>query len=578
MSAGTLVDFLENALGCGIEEVEESLQMRPELIVQKRSEILGLLEDTWSGQSLPDKRRSEQDGELWPVLPRNAPDVVTLARTVRRSERRFGTSRRAADASRREIQGLLLYAHGVHLPNPLRLHDLSIDDDREFLRAVRQVCTLAPLISSGVVRVFEPEPPTTFAPDQHESETLDGLAAQIGLALKSYEGTSPQSMHQDLLRQAADVLLERALEHLVDLGSRAEDDGSGSLLLQTPYEAAAIKALLSTFGEEAGWVRSERDPDILRLDQLVNLRLPGLVDLALRDMVSIRDDESFGVFRTDIASALRDADGDVRAGSLASAQRIVGEHMDAGVARLNARTRYGALADATIADAVGWGLGAAVAGSLAGLKAVVATLVGSATTNVATNWPSAGERALRAHYVELGTQSLQKTPGAEKIDFVGFDQRDLWGPGLGRARRAAIREHEVEVLLRRVESDTSQLIESDEADELIRAAEEMVEEGDYHGHRLVAWITVAIARTCAENLDRDSRLRLARAAGLATGLTDNSLTALASSTLDPLLVQLSQDQTVDVGDLEELNELRMDMAHVLNDPVARLQVRNRPVG
>lgn len=575
MSTATLVDFLENALGCGIQEVEESLRMRPELIVHKRSEILGLLEDTWSGQSLADQRRLEQDGELWPALPRNAPDVVALARTVRRSERRFGTSRRAADASRREIQGLLLYAHGVYLPNPLRLHDLSIDDDREFLRAIRQVCTLAPLINGGVVRVVEPEARPAFASGQRESETFDQLSTQIGFALKSYEGTTPQSMHEDLLRRAADVLLERALEHLVDLGSRVEDGVTGSLLLQTPYEAAAIEALLNAFGEKEGWVRSDRDPDILRLDQLVNLSLPGLVDLALRDMVSIRDDESFGVFRTDIASALRDADSDVRAGNLATAQRIVAEHMDAGVARLNARTRSGVLADATLADALGWALGAAVAGSLAGLKALVATLVGGAAANVASNWPSAGERALRAHYVELGTPSLQMAPSTERINFVDFDQRDLWGPGLGRARRTAIREHEVEVLLRRIGSDTSRPIGPHEADELIRAAEAMVEEGDYHAHRLVAWITVAVARMCSDELDLDNRLRLARAAGLATGLTDNSLTALASSTLDPLLVQFSQDQTIDVGDLEELNELRMDMASVLNAPVARLKVRDR---
>jgi hypothetical protein len=77
-----------------------------------------------------------------------------------------------------------------------------------------------------------------------------------------------------------------------------------------------------------------------------------VVNLKLRDMVAIRDDDSFGVFRSDMNTALVDADTDVRSGRIDMARRVVGEHMDAGLPKLNASTRRGIIGDATLGVAL----------------------------------------------------------------------------------------------------------------------------------------------------------------------------------------------------------------------------------
>jgi hypothetical protein len=445
MDESMLIDFLENALECGVGEIQEIIRVRPDELLQRRMEMLGLLEDTWVGVPLSDQRQAEKIGEIWPVLPRNAPDVISLARTRATSDARFGTSNRAADASKRDIQSLLLYAHGVHLPNPLRLAGRVEDDTREFLRAISQICTLAPLISNGVVRVFEPSPAPKLNLKAAQAKALDDLGAHIGLALMSYEGN--RQMHQGLLRMAADVLLDRAIEHLTDLAVRKEQD-HGSLLLPTPYDGAAMNALLGVLAKEGETPSGGMDKDShqIRLSQLAQLELPGLENLDAQDMVSIREDESFGVFRTDMTAALLDADQDVSEGRLDIARRIVGEHMDAGIARLNAGTRRGVLGDAMIGATVEWGLGSALAASLAGLRGLVASLLSQTVASATRKWPTDGERALRAHYVELGTASL-KMRHADPIDFMAFDTDQLWGPSLGLPGREARGREIVQSLL-----------------------------------------------------------------------------------------------------------------------------------
>ena len=91
--------------------------------------------------------------------------------------------------------------------------------------------------------------------------------------------------------------------------------------------------------------------------------------------------------------------------------RTVAEHMDLGLTRLNASTKKGLLQEATVPDLVGWGVGAAVATSVAGWKGFVATLLGKAAAEIALQRPTAGQRALRSHYVELGTGSLKLQKG-----------------------------------------------------------------------------------------------------------------------------------------------------------------------
>ena len=117
----------------------------------------------------------------------------------------------------------------------------------------------------------------------------------------------------------------------------------------------------------------------------MRLSLPGLSELELRDMVNIRSDESFGVFRSDIAAAMTDADADIERGALDMAIRTVAEHMDAGSAKLNATTKKGLLKEATVPDLVGWGVGAAAATSVEGWKGFVATLLGKQPPMLSTS-------------------------------------------------------------------------------------------------------------------------------------------------------------------------------------------------
>ena len=124
-------------------------------------------------------------------------------------------------------------------------------------------------------------------------------------------------------------------------------------------------------------------------------------------MVSVRDASAFGVFRTDMSSALAAAADSVDGGEIASAQRIVAEHMDAGLSRLTAGSRRGVLREAAIPEVVGWTVGAAVAGSIAGLGGVAGALIGKVASRAAIRWPSQGKRSLRAHYIALGTRSLE---------------------------------------------------------------------------------------------------------------------------------------------------------------------------
>lgn len=441
-NAPTLVDFVENALGASAAEILSMVRTRPDQLLARREELLSLLDQTWADTDLEQQQRKEAPGELWPVLPRSAPDVMSLAKTRATSDARFGTPGRAAEASRRDIQSLLLYAHGLHLPNPLR-RDEGLDDPT-FLNALGEICILSPLITDQVVRVYAPRPAPELDLSHDQTEALDQLASHIGLALMSYEGN--RQMHQGHLRAAADILVARALDRLFDVASR-NPGAPGSLLMPTPYDAPAVRAVLQTLSTvfAQGDVADVR-PDEMRFAQLLALKLPGLAALNLNDMVSIRDDDSFGVFRTDVSAALIDADADIQSERIDMARRTVAEHMDAGLARLHAQTKKGLLADATIGDVVGWGLGAALAASLAGLQATLAALVGKVATDVVRKTPSPGRRALRAHYVELGTPSLMPGQFAD-VDFLAFDTTALWGPSLGLPRLTVARKNIVQSLL-----------------------------------------------------------------------------------------------------------------------------------
>lgn len=382
------------------EEILRVVRATPELALRQLDEVYALLEDTWSDTHLQDQRADEGQGELWPVLPSVSADVVELARAMRTEQTRLGRSS-ASRKTKLVVQSLLLYAHGTHMPNPLSAERVDLTPEARFLTAVTDICVLAPLIRAGVIRVHMPLPDPLKIVTEDVQQLLDDWGARLGRAIRAFEGHR-QVLHQGLLRKAGDALLSRALANIVDFSHR-EAKPMGSLLFPTEYDRATLSMIASEFGGSP----DAATPETIRLSQLARLSLPGLDALDLREMVNIRSDESFGVFRSDIANAMTDADADIERGAFDAAVRKVAEHMDAGVAKLNATTRRGVLRDATVPDLVGWGVGAAAATSIAGWKGLVATLLGKAAAEFVMQRPTAGQQALRSHYVELGTRSLK---------------------------------------------------------------------------------------------------------------------------------------------------------------------------
>jgi hypothetical protein len=414
----TIVDFLENAMSASTEEISRVVRATPELAVRRMDETYALLEDTWIDSELEEQRASELRGELWPVLPSMSVDVVGLARAKRQDQPQLGRS----SASRKTkviTQSLLLYAHGIHMPNPLLVQRTDLTPKARFLNAVADICVLAPLIRGGVARIHKPlADPLSMVTDEVRDK-MDDWGGRLGRAMRAYEGHR-QVLHQGLLRQGGDALLSRALANILDFSHRGEEI-RGSLLFPTEYDSAT----LSMIAEEFGAVPGSQRPETIRLNQLVRLSLPGLNALELRDMVNIRSDDSFGVFRADIADAMTNADSDIERGALDLATRTIAEHMDAGLAKLNTTTRAGLLKETTIPDLIGWGVGAASAVSLAGWQGFVATLFGKAAADLVMQRPTVGQRALSSHYVELGTSSLNFQKGGTFVAPAETDLREM---------------------------------------------------------------------------------------------------------------------------------------------------------
>jgi hypothetical protein len=396
----TVVDFLENAMGASTVELLRVIRATPELALRQLDTVYALLQDTWIDADLQEQRTHEKWGELWPVLPSVSVDVVALARAFRTDQQRLGSSS-ASRKTKIVTQSLLLYAHGTHMPNPLLVERPDLTPEARFLTAVTDICVLAPLIRGGISRVHKPLPDPLSLVSEDARDRMDDWGARLGRAIRGFEGHR-QVLQQGLLRKAGDALLSRALANILDFNHR-DAQVKGSLLFPTEYDGATLSMIAS----ELGGVPGSEHPENIRLNQLIRLSLPGLSGLELRDMVNIRSDESFGVFRSDIADAMTDANGDIERGAL----DMVAEHMDAGLAKLNATTRTGALRDATVPDLVGWGVGAAAATSIAGWQGFVAALLGKAAAEVFMQRPTTGQRALRSHYVELGTGSLKLEKG-----------------------------------------------------------------------------------------------------------------------------------------------------------------------
>lgn len=434
--SGPIVEFVENAFEASVAEILHTLATNPDHVLDRSEAVQALIEDAWSGVELSVNQDAEKLGELWPVLPDTLSDAFTLARLRTDSKRRIGLPHQTSEDSLREIQGLLLYAHGVHIPNPLRAEDGNTPaSSGEFLHGVAQVCVLAPLIRGGVVRIFDPADAGGAT-----AEDLEKVKMHVGLAVQSYEDLF--GLEQAVAYEIGAALVDRALERLRDVAAHPTHEGT--LLFPTRFDRAVLEMVVGELAQAApATAASDDDPHAIQLDRLQRLSLPGLKTLELEDMVSIRSDDSFGIFRADMRAALSDVDTDLRGGNLEAARRTMGEHMDAGLARLNGRTRAGILNDVLVSGAVGWGIGAAVMQSLATFGAVVSGLLGRTALEYVRSRPTEGRRALRAHYVELGTGRLDE----REVDLVSFSSLELWGRARGRPVRIENRKRTVRRLL-----------------------------------------------------------------------------------------------------------------------------------
>lgn len=435
----TIVDFIENAFGASVADISELVRTHPDEVLRRQPAVAELLHDTWRGPTLAENRESEKLGELWPRLPDTVTDVLAVADMRASGSLRFGRAGANSQTVKREIQALLLYAHGIHVPSPLSGRDREAPTSKEFLHGLAQLCELEPLIRGGVVRVYEPAM-RVGSPSAETTERLEELKQNIGLALLSFQDLD--NMNQGRLYEAGAALVDRASRVLLE----DESDGvPGTILFPTEYDRAALEALADILSMPGDADRSKPSRDILRLDLLLAMQLPGLSSLPLKEMLAIRSDDSFGIFRTDVTAALQGVDGDVRSGDVDAARRIMAEHMDAGVARLNGRTSRGILRDVTVSNSVRWGIGAALAGSVAGIQGLIVALLGGLTASAVTEVPHAGRRALRRHYVELGSKGLDSK--TEPVDFSTFSTDELWGHHRGRPRRIERRAAIIDGLL-----------------------------------------------------------------------------------------------------------------------------------
>src|SRR5262245_21376943 len=99
MIYGTLVDFVENVIGEDSGSIALLARHRPAVLVRRREEMLRFLADSWVGHELKDQRQREGEGELWPVLPVSAPNIIDLARSTTKLDIWFGSTSRAAEQS-----------------------------------------------------------------------------------------------------------------------------------------------------------------------------------------------------------------------------------------------------------------------------------------------------------------------------------------------------------------------------------------------------------------------------------------------------------------------------------------------
>jgi hypothetical protein len=279
--------------------------------------------------------------------------------------------------------------------------------DSDFLLGVYTICDTAPLENGGAIYYFD-DPMMGPAPGIDADDAIGELGREL------FESRVLSEMNQRLMYEEARALYEY-VAYQIAMSAYTGFGASSNVLIPTGLGDDVFSYMASRLAEAATEPSPAsgtrvRDRDWKLLDRLLALQLPGVEAIKLREMASIRQDDSFAVFRTRVRAALEAADAEVEDEQYDAAQRLIAEHMGAALADLDIATKRGVLGDAIAGDAVGWAVGAAVAGAMAGWQAAAATLVGKGATDLVRRRPSEGRRALRSHYVALSDRRLPPPP------------------------------------------------------------------------------------------------------------------------------------------------------------------------
>ncbi|GHJ47443.1 hypothetical protein Cs7R123_47850 [Catellatospora sp. TT07R-123] len=397
-----LIDFIENFFGRSCEEVGMAVSADPQSLLSRKTDFLELI----SVQKLPSEPQPLEPGELRPLVSNRISDLATggimLSPVITSPTLRDGD----AHGFTLDVRSLLLYAHTVAIPNPFQASigiqgslaepNVALQtqmSEEEFLFSLDMMAQLAPLIRHDIVLPIDTMVPRESALPSFNAKIAE-LIPQIAMQLVA-QGIFTWSDQTDLNMRAR-VLAERFLRQDLVLATQPED--RLTRLLSCHAEAAAMPAMLTI---HAGADASSPGRDPWLIEELVRLQLQGAGRIRLADMVAIRDDECFSVFRRDMAAAVHESSVAPGVTDAASQQTVVADEMRAAAHRLNLQTRRSTLLSSILGDALNWAVGAVVGGMLGGWTGAISGLAAKGTVDLVRAGPKRSERAMRAHYVEL---------------------------------------------------------------------------------------------------------------------------------------------------------------------------------
>nr|WP_128137618.1 hypothetical protein [Micromonospora provocatoris] len=411
-----MIDFIENYYERSCDEITQTVATDPQSLIETMDDFLGLLSE--QVQIVPEDLPKLKPGELRPVVGNAISDLaaggIQWGPHVDTSSMKDGDGAKLA----LDVRSLLLYAHTVAVPNPFVASPavrgpvghprVVVDDEMEpqhFLFGLEYLARLSPLIGNEVVHLVEARPQLTPVLAEDLGVTLEQVIPEVvqELLLQRAFAWSDQT---DLYMRAR-ILAERFLRQ--DLFLAHLSGQRTTRLLSCTAEKVALPAFCAIRTSAAN-TPADREPWVI--DELVRLQIQGAGLIKLADMVAIRDDDSFNIFRKDMANAVVASGALEVQGDLHSRQVVIADEMRAAAERLQRSTRKSVFLSATLGDTVNWAIGATLGGAVAGWKGAVvgvAGLIGKGLTDVVRGGPTRAQRAMRAHYIEL-SRPLAKPP------------------------------------------------------------------------------------------------------------------------------------------------------------------------